>query len=130
MKTLIISALIILSSFNSFSQTISLSEKQAAAVATAVVAGKYCEKEVVKLEKILKDTEEQIAFKDQMIEKKGQENSILVEKDQKRLEQLTSKDVIINDFKRLESKSRTSTFIYKVIAIAATITSVFLVVTK
>lgn len=85
---------------------------------------------MVKLEKILKSTEEQIAFKDEVIEKKSQENSILIEKDQKRLEQITSKDVIINDFKRLESKSRTSTFIYKVIAIVTAITSVFLAVTK
>ena len=130
MKTLIISAIIILSSFSSFSQTISLSEKQAASVAKAVVAGQYCEKEIVKLEKILKTTEEQIAFKDQIIEKKEKENSTLIDKDQKRVEQLTSKDVIINDFKQLEKKSRTSTFIYKVIAIVATITTVFLVVSK
>lgn len=130
MKTLIILAIIILSNCSSFSQTIFLNEKQAAAVAKAVVAGQYCEKEVVKLEKILKATEEQISIKNQVIQKKDQENSILIEKDQKRLEQLTSKDVIINDFKRLESKSRTSTLIYKVIAIVATITSVFLAVTK
>lgn len=123
MKKLILSAILILASFSSFSQSVILSERQAKAVAKEIIEGEACKEELEQTQSVLELTETKAKLKDKVIQNLEKQKSELLKKDLLRLEQLDSKDRIILETElQLKKANRKSTF-YKIIALAGVIGS-------
>lgn len=120
-------AAIALSSFKSFSQTITLSERQAKAVAKDLVEGRACREELDAVLNLVELKETQVKLKEKVIVNLEAQKKELVEKDRLRLEQLESKDKIISETEKQLGKSERKSTLYKIIAVAGLIGSGILI---
>lgn len=127
MKKLALSIILVLASFNSFSQSVILSEKQAKAVAKDLIAGQACKEELEQTQSVLELTETKVKLKDKVIQNLEKQKSELLAKDLLRVEQLDSKDKIISDTEKQVKKASRKTTFYKIVALAGVIGSGYLI---
>lgn len=128
MKKLVLSIILVLVSFSSFSQNVILSEKQAKAVAKDLIAGEACKEELEQTQNVLELTETKIKLKDKVIQNLEKQKSEFQAKDLLRVEQLDSKDKIISDTEKQLKKSERKTTFYKIIALAGILSSGYLLI--
>ena len=128
MKKLVLSTILVLASFSSFSQNVILSEKQAKAVAKDLIAGEACKEELEQTQNVLELTETKIKLKDKVIQNLERQKLEFQAKDLLRVEQLDSKDKIISDTEKQLKKSERKTTFYKVVALAGLVGSGYLLI--
>lgn len=116
MKKLILSIIILLASFSSFSQTgtITLSENQAKQVAKDLIAGDACKDELEQTKGILELTETKVGLKDKVINNLETQKSELLKIDALRIEQLEAKDKTIEAVEKQLKRQKRVSWLYKV----------------
>lgn len=117
-------------SFKSFSQKITLSEKQAKAIAVDLVKGEACAEELTQTKTIVDILENKVAFKDKVISNLEKQKKVFQEKDTIREEQIRSQEVIISATEQSLKKSNRKTNFYKITTLAAIITGGTLLILK
>lgn len=121
-------AVLVLASFSSFSQNVTLSEKQAKAVAKDLIAGEACAQELEQTQNILELTETKLRLKEEVVLNLESQKSELQKKDLLRMEQISSKEKIIQNVeKQVRNVNRKTTF-YKIAAVAGILSTGYLLI--
>lgn len=116
----------VLASFNSFSQNVILSEKQAKQVAKDIIEGEACKDELEQTQSVLELTETKVKLKDKVIQNLEKQKTEFDKKDALRIEQIKSQDKIISDTEKQVKKANRKTTFYKIVAFAGIVGTGFL----
>lgn len=130
MKKLMLLAVTILFNFNSFSQKIILSDKQAKAVAVDLVNGKACAEERELTNAQVKLLENKISVKDRVIVNLETQKKVFQEKDLVREQQIQVQKETISELTTIITKTENKTLFWKITTLAAVIGGGALLIVK